>query len=730
MGLTIPVNLDGGDAVNGMRPPRRRRRTMSDQLNSQIVWLRRAARQVPHHARRARRRPRGFGAGRVSADRIPAQKDLGADSVFFWPQLIAEKRFGSIGAVQARRQRGLSRLTPRATRQFNQIDGGPRFEYGNRVTGGFGVALRILEPVDLVADTYATQLLGGSGDRGLKPSNEVIGGIKVFVERNSYLMLGARRALPPTASRRRISARSSASSSSRRSATATATAYKDDVDKCPDDPEDFDGFQDEDGCPDPDNDNDGILDKDDTLPERPREHERRSRTTTAAPRASTAIATATASPTPRTSAPTIRRTRDGFQDADGCPDPDNDQDGIPDKKDSCPNDPEDKDGFQDEDGCPDPDNDKDGILDVDDKCPNEPETFNGYQDRGRLPRQGQRHHPGQQHPHPEEDPVQDGQRRDPAGVERHPRRGRHDGHPPPGVHAPRGARARRRAFHRRLQLAPHARIARTRWSRRSLQRGVPRDHLRSQGYGEYCPLDRGAQRGGLGEEPPRRVQGREDARRRHRRRARMQASSRQGRDPGCGAVKRLAIGLAALCSAVVSCGSKGSVAVSTYLGSPQVAIIQASALGSVAQRGLCASSRARCVRPERHRRHAPELQPGQGRPIRRRCSSSKMTSSPLPPFHLDPGAKSDVAFTITHQAGGSMQLISPTRTHDHLRCQDRADCGLASPTPPAITPPPSRHRVVRRDGLSVALATWGRCSETIRRGSPRRTCGRSRRCGA
>jgi len=64
--------------------------------------------------------------------------------------------------------------------------------------------------------------------------------------------------------------------------------------------------------------------------------------------------------------------KDGFEDADGCPDPDNDKDGIPDQADKCPNDPEDKDGFEDADGCPDPDNDKDGILDKDDKCPNEP----------------------------------------------------------------------------------------------------------------------------------------------------------------------------------------------------------------------------------------------------------------------------------------------------------------------------------------------------------------------
>ena len=56
--------------------------------------------------------------------------------------------------------------------------------------------------------------------------------------------------------------------------------------------------------------------------------------------------------------------RDGWQDEDGCPDPDNDGDGIPDALDKCPNEPEDKDGFEDENGCPDPDNDRDGIPDA------------------------------------------------------------------------------------------------------------------------------------------------------------------------------------------------------------------------------------------------------------------------------------------------------------------------------------------------------------------------------
>jgi outer membrane protein OmpA-like peptidoglycan-associated protein len=61
--------------------------------------------------------------------------------------------------------------------------------------------------------------------------------------------------------------------------------------------------------------------------------------------------------------------RDGFEDADGCPDPDNDKDGVLDVSDGAPNDPEDKDDFEDADGVPDPDNDKDTVLDSEDRCP-------------------------------------------------------------------------------------------------------------------------------------------------------------------------------------------------------------------------------------------------------------------------------------------------------------------------------------------------------------------------
>ncbi|HKE20450.1 MAG TPA: OmpA family protein, partial [Kofleriaceae bacterium] len=77
-----------------------------------------------------------------------------------------------------------------------------------------------------------------------------------------------------------------------------------------------------------------------------------------------------------------------FQDEDGCPDGDNDSDGVPDAADRCPLAAEDADGFEDQDGCPDPDNDSDGISDLQDRCPREPETINGNQDDDGCPDPG------------------------------------------------------------------------------------------------------------------------------------------------------------------------------------------------------------------------------------------------------------------------------------------------------------------------------------------------------
>jgi OOP family OmpA-OmpF porin len=142
---------------------------------------------------------------------------------------------------------------------------------------------------------------------------------------------------------------------------------KDDIDGCPEIPEDKDGFEDADGCPEIDNDDDGILDKEDACPN---------------------VAGVESADPKKNGCPLADKDGDGIGDdvdacptekgvastdpkQNGCPVRDTDQDGLDDAHDKCPTQPEDKDGFQDADGCPDPDNDGDGISDHDDACPNE-----------------------------------------------------------------------------------------------------------------------------------------------------------------------------------------------------------------------------------------------------------------------------------------------------------------------------------------------------------------------
>ena len=66
-------------------------------------------------------------------------------------------------------------------------------------------------------------------------------------------------------------------------------------------------------------------------------------------------------------------------------DRDRDKDGVNDDLDGCPQAPEDIDGFEDLDGCPDPDNDGDGILDSRDRCRDVAEDLDGYEDQDGCP---------------------------------------------------------------------------------------------------------------------------------------------------------------------------------------------------------------------------------------------------------------------------------------------------------------------------------------------------------
>jgi outer membrane protein OmpA-like peptidoglycan-associated protein len=64
---------------------------------------------------------------------------------------------------------------------------------------------------------------------------------------------------------------------------------------------------------------------------------------------------------------------------------DTDGDGRVDTRDRCVFEPEDRDGFEDLDGCPEPDNDGDGLLDAADACPDRAERFNGWADEDGCP---------------------------------------------------------------------------------------------------------------------------------------------------------------------------------------------------------------------------------------------------------------------------------------------------------------------------------------------------------
>jgi len=150
---------------------------------------RRAARQIPQSPASSAGSASRCSRKSDSPARTRAQKDLGADSLFFWPQLIAGETIFLHRSAEGRRETSAIVCTARRSR-FDQLDGGPRFEYDNLVTGGRRRRLRISSRSTWLQDTPDTDRGGGS-DSGVKLSDEVTGGIKVFVERNSYFMLGA-----------------------------------------------------------------------------------------------------------------------------------------------------------------------------------------------------------------------------------------------------------------------------------------------------------------------------------------------------------------------------------------------------------------------------------------------------------------------------------------------------------------------------------------------------------
>jgi outer membrane protein OmpA-like peptidoglycan-associated protein len=251
---------------------------------------------------------------------------------------------------------------------------------GTQVTFGLGLAYAVVQNrVDLLGEVYGYADIAGN-EKAL-PLEGLLAA-KIFLAQNSFLLFGAGAGILGNGGDQTGSPRVRGFLGfvyEPRIGDRDGDGIKDNVDQCPDEPEDRDGFQDEDGCPDLDNDGDGIPDSKDKCPNVKGTWEKQG-----CP--SDLDSDGDGIPDSQDKCPSDPEDVDGFEDDDGCPDLDNDQDGIPDHRDRCPNEPETKNGFEDSDGCPDGlDRDKDGIPDAQDKCPDQPEDKDGFEDEDGCP---------------------------------------------------------------------------------------------------------------------------------------------------------------------------------------------------------------------------------------------------------------------------------------------------------------------------------------------------------
>jgi OmpA-OmpF porin, OOP family len=490
VGLSLPISIAiGQDAYNlGPSGGTYQREQVAPQKFTTVI---------PHAKLRLLRVHDGFGLALVAQGGIPiagAERDMLADpGAWYWPRLVAEKRFFADGRLKFGLDVGYRGHTG-SNPEFGedgfgetQLEEGT-LRLGDRATYGIGISYRAIPRLDLVAEHYATYLLSDS-DKRQKLSGEFLGGAKLFIEKNSYLMAaGGSRAFMTgfeAADARVVLGFVYEPSIGDRD----GDGLRDDVDQCPDDPEDFDNFEDSDGCPDPDNDNDGIPDKKDRCPNIPEDMDGDEDDDGCPEGDKKKDRDGDGIPDDLDKCPDEPEDKDGFEDEDGCPDPDNDRDGILDVNDQCPDDAEDFDQFQDEDGCPEPDNDLDRIPDAQDQCPNEPEVYNGFEDSDGCPDKGKVIIDGSNivilekinfatasaEILPESMPIVEAVV---AALK---------GHPEFTVIEVAGHADERGADDYNLDLTKR----RASSVRAALnQRGIANDRIVSQGYGEYCPLER------------------------------------------------------------------------------------------------------------------------------------------------------------------------------------------------------------------------------------------------
>ena len=305
----------------------------------------------------------------------------------FWPTLIVDSEWKYITFAM----------------NLGYLARSPR-QIAPRLVDEEGTPLKVLNPVQLGSEiTYQAglslkyvphffhhtiEVIGGSPIMTAEPLRaqhlELISGFKLIFNRGSFLTIGGGRGLIDGYTMPKWRAFMGISFHPKPSDT-DGDGLRDDIDQCPSEAEDLDGFEDRDGCPEPDNDHDGINDLYDQCPNEA-EDKNGYEDSDGCPDAKRDL-DRDGLPDPVDDCPNEPEDHDRFADSDGCPDDDNDRDGKPDIKDKCPNDPEDYDGVEDEDGCPDLDNDHDGVPDDRDRCPMTPEDLDGDADEDGCPEQ-------------------------------------------------------------------------------------------------------------------------------------------------------------------------------------------------------------------------------------------------------------------------------------------------------------------------------------------------------
>lgn len=389
VGLSMPISIMIGDPAFGIG-------ATGATYNTQQLNPQKPTTLIPHAKVRLLRVHKGFGLAAVVQAGIPlagAQRDLAADPGFwYWPRIVAEKRFAQ-DRLKLGVDVGYRGFTGKGSSFGLDVTGQPQLEEGEVTAGdlltyGVGLSWRAIERLDLVAEHYGSYLTNSATDSAQALSGEFLGGAKLFIEENSYLMAagGSRAVLTgyEAADVRVVLGFVYEPSIGDRD----HDGIRDDIDECPDEPEDYDRFEDSDGCPEPDNDQDGILDVDDRCPNVPEDFDGNEDKDGCPEGEKRTDRDGDGIYDDDDKCPDEAEDRDGFEDEDGCPDPDNDKDGILDVKDQCPDDPEDFDKFEDEDGCPELDNDLDQIPDSRDKCPLKPEVYNGFEDADGCPDKG------------------------------------------------------------------------------------------------------------------------------------------------------------------------------------------------------------------------------------------------------------------------------------------------------------------------------------------------------